>query len=368
MSDIAILHDRFPGIGGGETFAMEAARVLDAPIYTMYVASGTDIPDDVDVITLRQSKYAAGLSKHVLEWHNKGMNPLETLSVALDMTDVDALTEYDVVLESGPLSNHYVPTTEQAVLNYPHSPPRWLYDLFRDRVDAVDYPLVGTVFRAYAKVWRTLDKETNDYVDEFVANSELIQERIRRYYARDASVVYPAVTGEWRNEGDEGYFVTWSRLDPEKRINLIAEAFTDLDERLVIAGDGEQRELLERIAADHDNIDVRGYVEDIESLVASASAVIYAPKQEDFGLVGAEALTAGKPLLGVNEGFTKYQVKPGVTGELFEPNMESIRETVRSFNSTAYKSDRIQKIAKRYSHENFKKGLCGVIRKHVADT
>ena len=368
MADVAILHDRFPGIGGGETFALEAARVLDAPIYTMYVASGTDLPDDVEVIPLRQSKYASGLNKYLLEWHNEGMNPLETLSVALDMTDVDELTEYDIILESGPLSKHYVPETGQTVLNYPHSPPRWLYDLYRDRVDTVDYPFVGMAFRMYAKMWRTLDKEANDYIDEFVANSELIRDRIRRYYARDASVVYPPVTGDWRNEGDEGYFVTWSRLDPEKRIDLIAEAFTDLDERLVIAGDGEQREELEQIAHGYDNIEVRGYVEDIESLVASATAVVYAPRQEDFGLVGAEALTAGKPLLGVNEGFTKYQVKPGVTGELFEPNMESIREIVRSFNPAAYESGRIQDIAERYSHENFKKGLCEAIRKQVVDS
>lgn len=363
MADVAILHDRFPGIGGGETFAIEAARVLDAPIYTMYVASGTDLPDDVDVNPLRQSKYAGGLRKYLLEWHNEGMNPLETLSVALDMTDVDELTEYDLVLESGPLSKHYVPTTEQIVLNYPHSPPRWLYDLYRDRVDAVDYPLVGAFFRAYAKLWRTFDKEANDYVDEFVANSELIRERIRRYYARDASVVYPPVTGEWRNEGDEGYFVMWSRLDPEKRIDLVAEAFTELDERLVIAGDGEQRDHLERIAKGHDNIEVRGYVEDIESLVASATAVVYAPRQEDFGLVGAEALTAGKPLLGVNEGFTKHQVDPGITGELFEPDVESIREVVRSFDPLEYESDRIQDVAARYSHENFERGLRGVVRR-----
>jgi len=68
--------------------------------------------------------------------------------------------------------------------------------------------------RAYAKGWRALDKEANDYVDRFVANSELVRDRIRRFYDRDATVVYPPVTGDWRNDGDEGYFVTWSRLAP----------------------------------------------------------------------------------------------------------------------------------------------------------
>ena len=365
---IAVLHDRFPQIGGGEKFAIEAARTLDAPIYTMYVSSGTEIPDDVDVIPMRQDKYTRGLSKHVLEWKNEGMNPLETLSVGLDMTDAHPdLQKYDVILESAPLSKHYVPGVNQTVVHYPHSPPRWLYDLYRDRMDSFDYPGVRILLKAYAKWWRALDKEANDYVDEFVANSELIRDRIRRYYARDAAVVYPPVTGDWRNEDDDGYFVTWSRLAPEKRIPMIVEAFTELDERLIVAGDGKERERIERIAAGHDNIEVRGFVEDMESLVANATAVIYAPKQEDFGLVGAEALSAGKPLLGVNEGFTKYQVEEGTTGLRFEPTVESIRETVRRFDPGDFDTDKIQTIAEQYQHNVFEETLRAAVSNAYAD-
>ncbi|WP_049970306.1 glycosyltransferase [Haladaptatus cibarius] len=359
---VAILHDRFPQIGGGEKFAIEAARTLNAPIYTMYVYPGTEIPDDVRVIPIKQEKYARGLSKHLLAWKNEGSNPFETLSVAIDMTDAHPdLTQYDVVLESAPLSKHYVPTVDQTIIHYPHSPPRWLYDLYRDRMESFDYPGVRFALKTYAKWWRALDKEANDFVDTFVANSELIRDRIQRYYHRDAKVVYPPVTGDWRNEGDDGYFVTWSRLAPEKRMPLLAEAFTELDERLVIAGDGAEREKLERIARGHDNIEVRGFVEDIESLVARSTGVVYAPVQEDFGLVGAEALMAGKPLLGVNEGFTKYQVEEGVTGELFESTVESIQETVQAFDPSNYDSDTIQERAERYSYESFQSGLWNAV-------
>lgn len=355
---VAILHDRFPGIGGGEKFAIEAARVLDAPIYTMYVYPGTDVPEDIEVIPIRQDKYTSGVSRRVLGWKNEGANPLETLSVAMDMTDAHPdLVEYDVILSSAPLSKNYVPTTDQRVVHYPHSPPRWLYDLFRDRLSSFDYPGIRFVLKTYAKWWRALDKEANDYVDTFVANSELIRDRIQRYYDREAEVVYPPITGDWRNEGDEGYFVTWSRLAPEKRIDMIVEAFTQLDERLIVAGDGEQREKLEAMAQGHDNIEIRGFVEDIESLVAKATAVVYAPRNEDFGMVGAEAMMAGKPLLGVNEGFTQYQVREGETGELFTPSAESITEAVRSFDTEDYDSGEIQEVAKRYRYEKFASGL-----------
>ncbi|MFC7045583.1 glycosyltransferase [Halobacteriaceae archaeon GCM10025711] len=362
-SDVAILHDRFPILGGGEAFAIEAARVLDAPIYTMYVRPNVDIPSDIDVRTMRQSKYTSGLTGRLLKWRSSGMNPLESLNLAVDMTDgVRDLVEYDVLVESGPVSKYYVPETHQRIVHYPHSPPRWLYDLFHDRIDRMTrFPGVAFAARAYAKAWRALDKEAIDYVDQFVANSEIIRDRIRRYYGRDATVLYPPVTGDWRDEGDEGYFLTWSRLDSEKRTNLIVEAFQGLEDRLVVAGDGEQRQMLERMAERHDNIEIRGYVEDIETLAARATAIVYAPRQEDFGLVGAEALSAGKPLIGVNEGFTRYQVEDGVTGLTFEPDVASLRETIRSFEPAAFDSGEIQAFAERYDYDVFEQQLVDIV-------
>jgi len=360
--DVAILHDRFPTIGGSETFAIEAARVLNAPIYTMYVDNGVDVPDDVEVYSIRQKKYTKGLSGRLLDWRNGGMNPFESASVGIDMTEgTPDLEAYDVLLESGPLSKYYVPTTDQRIVHYPHSPPRWLYDLFRSRMADLNYTGVGFAARAYAKVWRALDKEAVDYVDTFVGNSEVIRDRIRRYYGRDAEVVYPPVTGDWRDESDGGYFVTWSRLDSEKRIDLIVEAFCGLDERLVVAGDGEERERLEALAAGHDNIEIRGFVEDIESLVANATAVVYAPVEEDFGLVGAEAMMAGKPLLGVDEGFTAYQVEEEVTGLTFDPAVEALRETVKAFDADTFDTKTIQEHARQYRYEAFTEGLRDVV-------
>jgi len=359
---VAILHDRFPVVGGSETFAIEAARVLDAPIYTMYVDEDVAVPDDVEVRPMRQSKYTAGVSGRLLDWKNSGMNPFESASVAIDWTQgVPELGTYDTLLESGPLSKFYVPETGQRIVHYPHSPPRWLYDLFRDRMERIDYPGISFFVRAYAKLWRTFDKEALDYVDTFVANSEVIRDRIRRYYDREAKIVYPPVTGDWRNDGDDGYFVTWSRLDREKRVDLIVEAFQGRDERLVVAGDGEHRAELEAMASGHENIEIRGFVEDIESLVASATAVVYAPKQEDFGLVGAEALLAGKPLLGVDEGFTRYQVEEGTNGLLFEPTAAALEATLDEFEPRDFDPSEIQAGAERYEYENFEAELRAVV-------
>lgn len=78
-------------------------------------------------------------------------------------------------------------------------------------------------------------------------------------------------------------------------------------------------------------------------------------------MVGAEAMMAGKPLLGVNEGFTRYQVDPGVTGKRFEPTTEGIREIIRAFDASQYDSGEIQSVAQRYSYEEFENGVNRVI-------
>ncbi len=354
--DIAVLHDRFPQIGGGERVALAAARALNAPIYTMYRSPDVEIPDEISVHTIQQSKYQHGISKYPLAWKNEGMNPVEPVSVMVDMAGAKELHEYDVVFESGPLAKSYVPAPGQTILNYPHSPPRWLYDLYRDRLEGFPSGIAMGV-KCFAKAMRSFDKEANDYVDEFVANSEVVRDRIRRYYDRDATVVYPPVQGDWRNDGDDGYFVTWSRLVPEKRVHLIAKAFKDLDERLIVVGDGPERNRIEAIADGHEHIEMRGYVEDVERIVASSTAVVYAPKEEDFGMVGAEALAAGKPLLGVNEGFTQSQVENGVTGLTFEPTVDSLRDAIHRFSPEAFDSKRIQETAEKYSYDTFESRL-----------
>jgi glycosyltransferase involved in cell wall biosynthesis len=140
-------------------------------------------------------------------------------------------------------------------------------------------------------------------------------------------------------------------------MDLIVEAFQGLDERLIVAGDGEHREKLEQMARGHDNIEIRGFVDDIESLVATATAVVYAPTQEDFGLVGAEALMAGKPLIGVNEGFTRYQAREGQTGLVFDSTVSSLRETIREFEPTDFDPEEIREFAERYEYEKFEEQL-----------
>lgn len=75
---------------------------------------------------------------------------------------------------------------------------------------------------------------------------------------------------------------------------------------------------------------------------------------------------AGKPLLGVNEGFTKYQVTEGVTGELFEPTVEDVRHAVREFDPDDYDPEEIREAGRAYDVTHFRDGIRRVVAE-VAD-
>jgi glycosyltransferase involved in cell wall biosynthesis len=366
-ASVAVLHDEFSVRGGAEKLVIAAARALDAPVFTSFVAPEVEIPDDVEVTPLKQSKYSSSLvsrlpgSSKLAGTSNFLGREVRFINQVLDFSDADELLGFDVIVGSGNASKHYTPTTEQKIVHYTHTPPRYYYDLFRYATGYVDdYPLLPEALKVYCKLLRVFDKEANDCIDRFVANSEVVRDRVRRFYDEEAEVIYPPVPGDWRNEGDEGYFVTWSRLDPKKRTDMIIEAFAELDEQLIVAGTGPEEARLAELAEGHANIQMRGYVDDIEGLVSRATAVVYAPLEEDFGLVGAEALRAGKPLIGVDEGFTRYQVTPE-TGITFSPSVDALVDAIESFDPAAFDPEEIQAVAERYEYEQFEAGIRRIV-------
>jgi len=104
------------------------------------------------------------------------------------------------------------------------------------------------------------------------------------------------------DESTGDYYLTLSRLDWHKDIDGIVRAFNESGHRLVVAGDGPERERLESIAGD--NVEFAGFVseERKRELLAGAKAFVFNGRDEDFGIAPVEALAAGTPLLGVEEG------------------------------------------------------------------
>jgi glycosyltransferase involved in cell wall biosynthesis len=132
------------------------------------------------------------------------------------------------------------------------------------------------------------------------------------------------------------YVLSVGRIESVKRVDLIIKAMADVDSRirLVVAGDGTQREHAERAAEQRgvaDRVTFLGSVgdDDLIGLYAGALAVIYPPYDEDFGYVTLEAFLARKPVVTCTDsGGPNEFVVDGVNGFVCAPDPEALAAAI----------------------------------------
>jgi len=129
------------------------------------------------------------------------------------------------------------------------------------------------------------------------------------------------------------FVLSVGRLDRAKRNDLLLEAAAlDPALRIVIAGEGPDRERLERLARDrglNGRAEFTGRIDEVElaSLYARCRAVFYAPVDEDFGMVPYEAFLSGKPVLTTTDAGGPLEiVTDGRTGRVTAPEPAALAE------------------------------------------
>jgi glycosyltransferase involved in cell wall biosynthesis len=216
---------------------------------------------------------------------------------------------------------------------YCHTPPRFLYDQ-RDFYLASLSPPLRPLLRAFIADFQPRYERAVSRMDLLIANSDNVRRRIQRYLGQDAQVIYPpcdTARFTWQGQGD--YYLSTARLDPLKRVDTIVRAFLEMpDKRLIVASGGAELARLRRLARNAPNIRFTGWLSEREmhQLVGRAIAILYLPKDEDFGMSPVEAMAAGKPVIGVAEGGLLETVIPGETGLLLKADfsVEDIRAAV----------------------------------------
>jgi glycosyltransferase involved in cell wall biosynthesis len=204
----------------------------------------------------------------------------------------------------------------------------------------------------YLRVW---DVQTANRVDAFVAISRSVADRIRKFYRREATIIYPPVdTHAFQPAGDsDDFFLIASRLIPYKRVDLVVDAFNRLGLPLKIVGDGRDRADLQARA--RPNIEFLGRVSDDElrDLYARCRAFIF-PGEEDFGIAPVEAQACGRPVIAYAAGGALDTVVDGVTGTYFrEQTADSLADAVLRFDSATWDSSVIRANAERFSVDTF---------------
>jgi glycosyltransferase involved in cell wall biosynthesis len=168
-------------------------------------------------------------------------------------------------------------------------------------------------------------------IRRFSAISETVARRAG-YFPADAEVraVHPPSDLDGFLPPRPGsYLFTVSRLDAPKRIDLLIAAMrhVEVPVRLLIAGTGPDEARLRELAEGDPRVRFLGFVNDDQllELYADAHAVLFAPYEEDFGLVALEAMSAGKPVVTTNDaGGASELIADGETGYVTDSDPEAI--------------------------------------------
>jgi glycosyltransferase involved in cell wall biosynthesis len=198
----------------------------------------------------------------------------------------------------------------------------------------------------------------------FVANSNNVAERIRRYYGRDAEVLYCPVDVDrfTVGRGDGDYFLIASRLLPYKRIDLAIRAAQIAGVKLLVAGSGPQEGALREMARGTTTT-MLGYVDDVtlDRLMGAARSAIL-PGEEDFGLVPLEAAAAGRPTIAYRGGGALETIVDGQTGLFFdEPSPESLASVLRDFEPSRFEPQRLRAHAETFGPDRFVERLRAIV-------
>ena len=201
---------------------------------------------------------------------------------------------------------------------YCYSPPRYLWDM-ADTYETHEGRWMSAALRLGRSPLRALDRLSASGITHFAGISEFVARRVRRAYGRDASVIYPAVEAKPADpRSREGFLLTLGRLVAYKRVDVAIDAAQRLEIPLVIAGDGPERERLERRAERRGGVTFLGNVSEVEAgnLMERCRAFVFCA-EEDFGIAPIEANAHGAPVVGLARG-ALTETMTGDTAEFFE--------------------------------------------------
>jgi len=356
---VALVHDHLVQYGGAER-VLKALHDLfpEAPIYTLLYdakAMGNDfVKRDIRPSFLQKWP---GAIKHYM-WY------LPLMPTAVESYD---LSGYDLVISStSALAKGIITSPKTLHLCYCHTPTRYLWtdthtylrDLKKNRL----VKRLGLPFLTYLRQW---DRLAADRVDQFIANSKNVSERIQKYYRRPSEVIYPPVEiGTFQPaERVNHYYVAGGRLVSYKRFDIVVQAFNRLGIPLKIFGTGPEEKNLRKMAKPH--IEFVGKVTDQRKAELYAHALAFInPQDEDFGITVVEAMAAGRPVIAYPAGGALETVIPGVTGEFFdEQTWESLGDTVIRFRPENYNPERIRHHAEQFGPEQFRKRMTDFVEK-----
>lgn len=211
---------------------------------------------------------------------------------------------------------------------YAHTPARYIWEPDLDKRGQ------SLAIRAASALLKPGDRRRAQEPVAVAANSKFVQERIRRAWQRDASVIYPPVdvdliqgVQDWRTKLTDRelaeiralpheFILGASRFVPYKRLDWVIRAASAAGVPAVIAGSGPEEPHL-RALAEQANVPVAFVIDPSTPMLYAlyqAALLFVFPAIEDFGIMPVEAQAAGTPVVTTSIGGATESHEDGVSG------------------------------------------------------
>ena len=339
----ALLHYWLTNVRGGEKVLAALGKMFpDADIFTHAY-----LPSSVSCLKSHRVHESFIVRLPLGRKHPQAYLPLMPMA-----TRALKLDGYDLIVssESGPIKGIRKPAGARHIC-YCHTPMRYLWDMHDDYYRDAG-PCGKLAMKLFTPYLRKEDLRSAESVDQFVANSHFVAERIKRIYGRDSIVVHPPVDiaffsspfehSSIRTVEQSPYYLFAGANVKYKRLDLAEAACRRMGRKLVVAKGVSDEEL--------------------RSLYAGARALIF-PGLEDFGIVPVEAQAAGTPVIAFGKGGALETVKDGETGLFFrEQTVESLCNAIEEFESRSWDCRLCVENARRFAPSEFENGMREVLQ------
>ncbi len=354
---VALVHDYLNQYGGGERVLEAFCEIWpQAPIYTLIY----DVARTGRAFVGRQIRTSflqkiPGVKKHHRPF-------LMLMPLAIEQFD---LSKYDLVVsDSASFAKGVITRPQTFHLCYCHTPTRYVWDDSHRYIEEFSYPsLIKKIIPPFLSYLRLWDEAAACRPDQYLANSDFVAARIKKYYGRQSQVIYPPVKTAFFDAKDQpaDYFLIVARLLPYKKIDLAVSVFNELGWPLKIIGDGPEKKHLQKIA--RSNIEFVGLVDDekLKRYYVSCRAFLF-PQEEDFGITAVEAMSAGRPVIAFAGGGALEIVKEDQTGIFFhEQSPAALLKALRDFRPDDFDPVVIRRHARQFDKEIFKNKIINYV-------
>jgi glycosyltransferase involved in cell wall biosynthesis len=360
---VALVHDWLIHMRGGEKVLEGLAELYpDAVIYTLFYNRPTLSP------SLQRMKIKASFLQSLpgIKKYYRWLLPI--LPWVIRTLKVD---QADLVISSSHCVSKGIKKPAGALhVCYCHTPMRYLWGYEQEYF--ANFPFFLKPLLAPIKTYlKTFDLKSNEEVDQFIANAENVRKRIKTFYGRESTVIYPPLNTEsysaeveLASGGKNHYYLVVSAFVPYKRVDLVIEAFNRLNAPLKVVGGGPLEKAYQDLKKSS-QIEFLGSVSDHElrKLYAGARAVIF-PTEEDFGIVPLEAQACGTPVIAFGKGGALESVKHGHF--FYEQTPEALCEAVKKFEDLKFDRSEVSHAVNGFSKQRFKEQIRAFIQEHLS--